>query len=48
MRTEENVVAVVSSVNEDGEMSILRRSNQYCLCYSLTWKTLRVYLGVKD
>ncbi|QQP51831.1 Transposable element Tc3 transposase, partial [Caligus rogercresseyi] len=40
VRTEENFAAVASSVNENREMSIRRRSQQLGLCYSTTWKIL--------
>lgn len=46
-RTEENIVAVGYSVNEDHEMSICRRSQQLVLCYSITSEILRVDLGLK-
>ncbi|QQP36291.1 Transposable element Tc3 transposase [Caligus rogercresseyi] len=47
VRTEENIAAVASSVNENREMSIRRRSQQLGLCYSTTWKILSVDLGLK-
>ena len=36
VRTEENIAVVASSVNENCEMSIRRRSQQLGLCYSTT------------
>lgn len=47
MRTEKNIETVVSSVNEYREMSIRLRSQQFGLCYSITWKILRVDYGLK-
>ena len=44
MRTEENIAA---SVNDDHQLSIRRRSQQLCLCYSTAWQILRNDLGVK-
>ena len=47
MRTEENIVAVLVSVNDDHQLSICYRSQQLGLCYSTTWKISGMDLGVK-
>ncbi|XP_054744546.1 uncharacterized protein LOC129248965 [Anastrepha obliqua] len=47
VRTEGNIAAVSASVNDDHQLSIHRRSQQLGLCYSTTWKILRMDLGVK-
>ena len=36
-RTEENIAAVLASVNDDHQLSIRRHSQQLSLCYSTTW-----------
>ena len=41
IQTEENIAAVATSVDEDREMSIRRRSKQLRLFASTTWKILR-------
>lgn len=47
VRNEENIAAVLSSVNEDREMSIRRRSQQLRLYNSTTRNILRIDLGLK-
>lgn len=48
LRTEKNIAAVVTRVNEDREMSICHHFQQLDLCYSTPWKILSVDLGLKD
>ena len=47
VQTEENIAAVLASVNDDHQLSIRRRLQQLGLCYATTWKILRKDLGVK-
>ena len=47
MRTEENITAVLASINYDHQLSICSRLHQLALCYSTMWKILRKDLDVK-
>ena len=46
VRTEENIAAVLASVNDNHQLSIPRRSQQLGLYYSTMWNILRKDLGV--
>ena len=49
MQTEENIAAVLASVNDDDHQLSIRCRSQQCgtQCYSTAWKILRKDLGVK-